>query len=227
MYRIKLFGVLTLAILLVNCRKSLEVAATDANTDFYLSGPNIYLNSEMLATASSNAGTAYDWDFGDGTAHGTGVIARHTYSRSCIFTVTLKVGSNSSFKRIRVFPGELSYQVKNSIDRDFSNYQCRILDPSGGNVYTLNGNLITSGSVTDTIFVTIGSNRVATGLLADGYIQSNKGSTLKFGIGIPFDKGKHNYIEMTPATLGNFYQTSGNTPLPSSAITIASAIANY
>ncbi|GAB2685710.1 hypothetical protein GCM10027037_04150 [Mucilaginibacter koreensis] len=215
------------AVVSTSCRKSIQVPVTDADTAFDVSGTDVYLKSEMSVTAKTSLNAAYDWDFGDGTAHESGTMAKHTYTKSGKFTITLKIGGLTSSKRIRVMPGELSYQVKNSLDRDYYSYQARILDPSGSPFYTANGNLITKGSVTDTIFVNIGSNRIGSDILVDGTIYSDRGNALKFGIGGTLNKGTHSYIEMTPATLGNFYQTSGNIALPGSAVTIGTAIANY
>jgi hypothetical protein len=227
MNKILLLLICATAIIISGCRKSIQVPVTDGDITFDLSGTDVYINSEMSVTAKSTLNTTYDWDFGDGTAHSSGATAKHSYTKLGKFIITLKVGGLTSTRRIRVFPGELSYQVKNSLDRDYTNYQARILDPSGSPFYAANGNLITKGSVTDTIFVTIGSNRIGSDLLVDGTIYSNRGNALKFGIGGTLNKGTHTYIEMTPATPGNFYQTSGNIALPNHAITIGTAIANY
>jgi PKD repeat protein len=66
------------------------------------SGPTAsFTNSSASLTASFNAAassaidgrtiTAYDWDFGDGSPHASGVSASHTYASGGQFTVTLKV----------------------------------------------------------------------------------------------------------------------------------------
>jgi PKD repeat protein len=49
------------------------------------------------STSLDSTITSYDWDFGDGTAHGSGVTpASHTYSTPGTYQVTLKITDNTS-----------------------------------------------------------------------------------------------------------------------------------
>jgi PKD repeat protein len=61
-------------------------------------GPDktIYLGTEITfdGTGSSDVDgsiAGYEWDFGDGTAHGSGASPSHTYANHGVYTVTLKV----------------------------------------------------------------------------------------------------------------------------------------
>jgi PKD repeat protein len=57
----------------------------------------VLANESLSFTASATTFTSYDWDFGDGTPHGTGATAPHTYLSGGIYpTVKLTVPANSN-----------------------------------------------------------------------------------------------------------------------------------
>ena len=63
-----------------------------------LLGDAISFNGSGSYDPDTSGPLTYDWDFGDGSAHGTGVSPSHTYSSKGAYTVTLVVndGSESS-----------------------------------------------------------------------------------------------------------------------------------
>ncbi len=224
----KLFPVtlFAIAIAAVSCKKHNTGPSYD--TGFSINKTNVYLKDSLKCVATTtSAGLSFDWDFGDGSAHGTTAKAAHAYTAAGTYTVTLKIGSSFSSHRVKVYPGEFSYQVKNSLDRDISNWQARITDVSNTNEYFMDSKLLAKGSTTDTIFVSLIDGRAVSQLLVDGTITSDNKNALKVGTGVWYNLGQHTFFEIVPATQCNVYQTNGTIPLPSSAVSFAAAVANY
>ncbi|MCU1557980.1 MAG: hypothetical protein JWN09_1975 [Microbacteriaceae bacterium] len=76
---------------------SITVAAANvAPTASFTSAPNGLGVAFDAAASADSDGTisSYDWDFGDGSSHGTGVAPTHTYAATGSYTVTLIVTDN-------------------------------------------------------------------------------------------------------------------------------------
>ena len=64
---------------------------TRDNVDLTILKMNFDASTSALHDGALGASMTYDWDFGDGTAHGTGVTCNHTYASGGHYTVTLIV----------------------------------------------------------------------------------------------------------------------------------------
>jgi PKD repeat protein len=51
----------------------------------------VFFNATSSTVPAGRTIRSYDWDFGDGTPHGSGVLTTHTYSTVNVYTVTLTV----------------------------------------------------------------------------------------------------------------------------------------
>jgi PKD repeat protein len=79
--------------------KSLTVDVTAAGPTalFTYSPTNPFVNQAVQFNGSGSSASfgrtlvSYDWDFGDGTAHGSGVTSSHTYTAAKTYTVVLQV----------------------------------------------------------------------------------------------------------------------------------------
>ncbi|WP_426326348.1 PKD domain-containing protein [Pedobacter sp. R-06] len=82
----------------------------------------MYLTQSIELNA--NAGGNYIWNYGDGTIETKGSKTEHQYKTSGIFEVTLTVYNKTSKIKVRVFPGDISYQIKNNsiFDLDLNSY---------------------------------------------------------------------------------------------------------
>ncbi|WP_082018495.1 PKD domain-containing protein [Pedobacter kyungheensis] len=85
----------------------------------------MYLTQSIeLNAKDSTAGNNYVWNYGDGTTETKGSKTEHRYKTSGIFEVSLTVYNKTSKTKIRVLPGDISYQIKNnsSFDLDLNSY---------------------------------------------------------------------------------------------------------
>lgn len=166
-------------------------AANIAPTASFTSSPS-GLSVAFDAAASSDAdGTisSYDWDFGDGTAHGTGVAPTHTYAAAGSYTIALIVtdnrgGSNSATATVSVVKpnvaptASFTSSVSNlavtvdatasSDDGTITGYAWDFGDGSSGvgvtasHSYAAAGNYTITLTVTDNGALTGSSNKVVT-----------------------------------------------------------------
>ncbi|WP_231490689.1 PKD domain-containing protein [Pedobacter sp. Leaf170] len=107
---------------LVACKKESPEIST---TEFSIDKKSLYLTQSIeLEAKDATAGSNYIWNYGDGTIETTGSKAKHQYKTSGVFEVTLTVYDKATKIKIRVFPGDISYQIKNnsSFDLDLNSY---------------------------------------------------------------------------------------------------------
>jgi len=75
----------------------------------------LYLAQSIeLNAKDATAGSNYTWNYGDGTIETKGSKTKHQYKTSGIFEVTLSVYNKTSKIKVRVHPGDISYQIKNN-----------------------------------------------------------------------------------------------------------------
>ena len=68
--------------------------AADRQRDGLLRPARLHASTAPASTDPENGPLTYDWDFGDGTAHGTGATTTHTYADAGDRAVTLIVTDN-------------------------------------------------------------------------------------------------------------------------------------
>lgn len=105
------------------CKK--QTIAEISTTDFNVKKKSLYLTQSIeLNAKDSTAGNNYVWNYGDGTTETKGSKTEHRYKTSGIFEVSLTVYNKTSKTKIRVLPGDISYQIKNnsSFDLDLNSY---------------------------------------------------------------------------------------------------------
>ncbi|WP_210464775.1 PKD domain-containing protein [Rufibacter roseolus] len=102
---------------------------------------------EFVATDTVK-GINYNWNFGDGTSSDVGYKVIHKYTKAGNYTVSLKVGNKSSSKEVQIFPGTLSYQIKNG-SRSEVNLETYIDNPENFGSVSLN---LALGTTSDQIF---------------------------------------------------------------------------
>nr|WP_294948023.1 PKD domain-containing protein [uncultured Mucilaginibacter sp.] len=158
MYRIFCVAVFLLVIVTFwGCNKTGEnKPRNNVTTDFYFN-PNAYINSEVFFTIDNSAHNSLNWDFGDGNTHTTTDQPRHAYSKPGIYTVTVSSGSTATSKRIRVFPGTASFQIKSTYHIKLNSVKFWFF--RSGNLNDVVSSPVSvkdlaQGDITDTIFVT-------------------------------------------------------------------------
>lgn len=96
-----------------------------STTDFNINKKSLYLTQSIeLNAKDATAGGNYIWNYGDGTIETKGSKTEHQYKTSGIFEVTLTVYNKTSKIKVRVLPGDISYQIKNNstFDLDLNSY---------------------------------------------------------------------------------------------------------
>ncbi len=115
---------LTIALsFLAACKK--QSTPEISTTDFNINKKSLYLlQSIELNAKDATAGSNYIWNYGDGTIETKGSKTEHQYKTSGIFEVTLTVYNKTSKIKVRVLPGDISYQIKNNstFDLDLNSY---------------------------------------------------------------------------------------------------------
>ncbi|KQM66346.1 hypothetical protein ASE74_08015 [Pedobacter sp. Leaf216] len=122
-----LIGIAIALLFFVACKKqsNSEIIRTISTTDFNINKKSLYLTQSIeLNAKDATAGSNYIWDYGDGTIETKGNKTAHQYKTSGIFEVTLTVYNKSSKIKVRVMPGDISYQIKNNstFDLDLNSY---------------------------------------------------------------------------------------------------------
>lgn len=195
-----LIRLLLLITIFTGCKKSdkfpmdnpdLKIAANLSN--YYL-----YQNVSLTATSTESVST-YSWDFGDGTKVTGSNSVQHAYSNGGVYTITLQAGKNKTSKRIRVFPGNASFQIKNYSTHDLTNLSMDLFDPDHKFLtYHLQG--IKSEMISDTVFVTVPKDQVMT-------LFINLSGTVigyPFKVNAPFagaSTNHHNFINLAYNTM--------------------------
>lgn len=127
---------------------------------FVLSKEQAYINEPVIISPLDSGGLArnYKYDFGDGKKASNQYTTQHTFSKSGTFKISLKVDEQSFDKSITIYPGYLSYQIRNVSSQalDLLFYLDNI--HSG----TLRRDSLAANEISDTLFV-------ASGPLQDSY----------------------------------------------------------
>lgn len=102
--------------LLSACSKKTDTSTEPEMADFAPHSNNIYLNEDVsvVVFASSTVPDA-SWDFGDGSPVVVGKQPPHIYTKSGVYTITRKIGNTTQSHKVRVYPGEGSFQIKSSL----------------------------------------------------------------------------------------------------------------
>jgi hypothetical protein len=130
--------------------KGIHNDAPAVNFSYTLGSPNtLIVNVYALATCSGPC-DAYDWDWGDGTAHGSGPTASHTYASAGPKSITLTVeqfgvGAGSKTKIVSVFTPDIGPTVGGTACNSIlNNGYCTGLVPAtctgAGGVFDNSGN---------------------------------------------------------------------------------------
>jgi hypothetical protein len=103
---------------LFSCTKEKHISTADFTVDNEV----VYLGQPVTAKATDKGGnTDYKFDFGDGsTVTTSGPSVSHEYSQPGQYTIRLLIYGKAFTKEIRVLPGILSYQIKNSTSRELN-----------------------------------------------------------------------------------------------------------
>jgi len=118
-----LLGLTIALFFLAACKK--QSIPEISTTDFNIKKRSLYLTQSIeLNVKDSIAGNNYVWNYGDGTTETKGSKTEHQYKTSGIFEVSLTVYNKTSKTKIRVLPGDISYQIKNNstFDLDLNSY---------------------------------------------------------------------------------------------------------
>ena len=123
-----LLGIAIALFFLAACKKQSnpEISTNEiSTTDFNINKKSLYLTQSIeLNAKDATAGSNYIWNYGDGTIETKGSKTEHQYKTSGIFEVTLTVYNKTSKIKVRVLPGDISYQIKNNstFDLDLNSY---------------------------------------------------------------------------------------------------------
>lgn len=120
-----LMGLSAALIFLASCRKEPYRIPEISTTDFNVEKKSIYLAQAIVLKAQDTTGANnYIWNYGDGTLEIKGSKAEHKYKNPGVFEVSLTVAGSTTKTKIRVFPGDISYQIKNNstFDMDLNSY---------------------------------------------------------------------------------------------------------
>ncbi|MCZ4225024.1 PKD domain-containing protein [Pedobacter rhodius] len=108
-------GLAIALICLVACKKQPYRIPEISTTEFRVENKSIYLTQAVVLAAQDSTGADnYIWNYGDGSVEVKGSKAEHRYKKSGVFEISLTVAGNTSKTKIRVFPGDISYQIKNN-----------------------------------------------------------------------------------------------------------------
>ncbi|WP_231425877.1 PKD domain-containing protein [Pedobacter sp. Leaf250] len=143
-----LAGLAIASISMVACKKEPYRIPEISTTEFKVENKSIYLAQSVVLTANDATGADnYIWNYGDGSVEVKGSKAEHRYKKSGIFEISLSVAGSTSKTKIRVFPGDISYQIKNnsSFDMDLNSY----VNLSENTVKSV----LKPNAISDTIFV--------------------------------------------------------------------------
>jgi len=106
-------GIIIALFFFAACKK--QSNAEISTTDFNINKKSLYLTQSIeLNAKDATAGSNYIWNYGDGTIETKGSKTEHQYKTSGIFEVTLSVYNKTSKIKVRVLPGDISYQIKNN-----------------------------------------------------------------------------------------------------------------
>jgi hypothetical protein len=151
--------ILCFAILIASCSKNGDSSSSnpesDKTRDFSTNTFNVYLNQALFTSRIDYPATDAQWDFGDGSVTQTAKAPSHTYTKGGTYTITMTIGNNKKTHKVRVYPGDGSFQIQSStsmnIEIPFPSYQLYKAggDPIG-DVYHLTP--IKQGVKTDTIY---------------------------------------------------------------------------
>jgi hypothetical protein len=123
-----LLGIVIALFFFAACKKqpNPEINKTEiSTTDFNINKKSLYLTQSIeLNAKDATAGSNYIWNYGDGTIETKGSKTEHQYKTSGIFEVTLTVYNKTSKIKVRILPGDISYQIKNNstFDLDLNSY---------------------------------------------------------------------------------------------------------
>ena len=139
----------TLTLLIIcSCGES-SISVKSAN--FTPLSTNTYLHGTISFEATDTiGGLNYHWNFGDGTSEIRGHKTKHSYESSGLHTVTLEVDGLSSSRVIRVYPGNVSFQIKNMTTRELNILSN--IDVAGNGC--LNRIDLSRGQTSDTLYAT-------------------------------------------------------------------------
>lgn len=118
-----LLGIAIALLFFAACKKQSNPEIS--TTDFNISKKSLYLTQSIeLNAKDTTAGSNYIWNYGDGTIETKGSKAKHQYKTSGTFEVTLTVYNKTSKIKVKVLPGDISYQIKNNstFELDLNSY---------------------------------------------------------------------------------------------------------
>lgn len=194
----KIFTLLTfLCLLMFSCKKETSIIddykgdEDSVLADFFLEADSIYVHQKIyFKAADTTYGQNYSWDFGDNTTVTKGYRSEHSYSKEGVYPVTLSIHGNATSKQLYVYPGAISYQVKNESIHDLT-LQSYVSNPDD---FGWSKIVVEAGKISDTIYSNSMFIRGASNIVA---IQMYRDSKL-YGK-IPVDKIKsaqHNIITL-------------------------------
>ncbi|GGK68879.1 PKD domain-containing protein [Rufibacter glacialis] len=125
------------------------------NAHFIVQKDSNYLHNDFEFEAiDSLPNIKYKWNFGDGSLLETGHKVSHKYKTPGTYTVSLTLGNVTSSKEVLVYPGTLSYQIKNESKNvlHLETYVDNLRD-NGSVVFTLGAGRTSDQIFSKTIFV--------------------------------------------------------------------------
>jgi hypothetical protein len=180
----KAFTILAILIaILYSCNKK-NNESPNPNPDAGFTSSNkstFYLTEPVKIHANyQNAGSGkYKWDWGDGTITNEGPNATHAYQTKGYFKITLAINNLSSSNKIRILPGQSSFQIINnsSFALLYVNFLRRINDkPDYDNIYETD---TLKQIKTDTIY-DLSSSTIYQGLTVTGFCGTNFSNSANF-----------------------------------------------
>lgn len=155
-------------ILFTSCSdEATEEKKTVENANFSTKTKTIYLTKSITFEAESpSENKNYYWDFGDGIKIVDGYKVTHRFEKPGIHTVKLEIDGLISTQKIRVYPGTVSYQIKNETDTELD-MLTYINNWQEGNVFRKG---ISGKTISDTIYATVDFNPFNALLLLEGSV---------------------------------------------------------
>jgi hypothetical protein len=143
---LQLFSLTLILLFIISC----EVTTVSLKSaGFTPLSATTYLHGSITFEASDTiGGINYHWDFGDGTSVTAGHKVTHTFENSGLHTVTLEVDGLTSSQKIKVYPGNVSYQIKNESTKELNILTNINLAGNGA----LNRIDLSRGGISDTLY---------------------------------------------------------------------------
>ena len=194
---------------LLACKKDDSRLPVNYNATFTVDRINYYIGERIDFKTDGVNTTNYQIDYGDGQQS---VTTNHIYQAGGVYTVSLLIEGKSVFsKKVRVYPGTTSYELRNGSSFNFKSM--RVFTMMSGQLKQEStqeiGNLAT-GAKTDTVFLT--KYLYGPDLKFQADIVTGLGTEMRVGPFFTFhiSEIKHNIFTITDAIDVDWYNKLGD-----------------